>query len=154
MSAQLLLDKRGSIPYTYLNDLESIFWVFFWVVINHTEEGQHRNEAARNLATELMISNAHHLGLIKKHLLGRGASREEVKQIDNLWSMDAVDPIVEFANILDGQMYAPDGKVKYREIFTNPDITSRPDPWIVFKSIIDVFDRHIIRLQCTDQQTD
>jgi hypothetical protein len=152
ISARLLTlhEARVAIPHTYLDDLESFFWVFFWVVINHTEHGQHRNEKARGTAAKLSTSNPSQLGDTKKVLLMRGGSKRKVEDADNAWSLDAANPIVEFANILDDQIYASDDK--FTELFTGE--ASRPDPWIVIKSVIDVFDRHIMRLQYRDQQTD
>ncbi|QRV99220.1 RNA-directed RNA polymerase L [Ceratobasidium sp. AG-Ba] len=122
ISAQLLLaTNKKPVRHTFLHDLESIFWVLIWMVATRTKHGEKLTAEAQQL-------------------------------IDDLRGLDGAAGIVsKLAKILKANIYDKEGDPGSDSEDENAEVPDRQtddhrDPWLVLKSIIDVFDREIVKI--------
>jgi hypothetical protein len=163
ISARLLKQAYSSrptapeFPHCYLDDLESFFWVLYWIIIHHTADGGEPEEQSLRLVSNLVQKDGRLVAMIKNDLLFRGSVSLLIKELDNGWSQDGSKFMGEFAEIIDHQLYSCDAQEKFRKIYGRDEeaqgsesATESEDPWTIIKTVIDIFDKNILHIQRRD----
>ncbi|CEL53402.1 hypothetical protein RSOLAG1IB_11334 [Rhizoctonia solani AG-1 IB] len=133
ISAALLLDTQKR--HTFVHDLESIFWVLVWVLVNHTDPGKVPNEHARGVINTLCKENDEDLGNAKVSFALRPRHiAQTIRSLGNGW--EAAERLVtQFAGFLRDNLYGE-----------GEDEGDESGSWSKIKSVIDMFDESISQL--------
>ncbi|QRW23773.1 RNA-directed RNA polymerase L [Rhizoctonia solani] len=153
ISAQLLLaTDQKPVRHTYLHDLESIFWVLVWMTATHVEPGQKRNAEAERLIGKLCRRDDETLGEFKRGFVTSAKrAHKTIIELDNGWNK-AARVVFEFALLLDEHIYDKEGGPAPESddedtVVVNPQTTvSHASPWHILKSVIDIFDKWIAKM--------
>ncbi|QRW13719.1 RNA-directed RNA polymerase L [Ceratobasidium sp. AG-Ba] len=152
ISAQLLLaTNKKPVRHTFLHDLESIFWVLIWMVATRTKHGEKLTAEAQQLIDDLCNNDDRALGNFKRSfLLLPKAARTDIVALGGDWT-GAAGIVSKLAKILKANIYDKEGDPGSDSEDENAEVPDRQtddhrDPWLVLKSIIDVFDREIVKI--------
>ncbi|KAF8596325.1 hypothetical protein BDV93DRAFT_67488 [Ceratobasidium sp. AG-I] len=148
IAAQLLLATNDKpIRHTFLHDLESFFWVLVWALATHVQPGKRMNKDALRLIDSLCSDNDWALGNFKRgFILTPRTTRQAIKELGNGWE-DGRRVVQKFAESLKTHIYDKEGGPGGSDDDVEADAASEQEPWLIVKTVIDIFDEQILGLQ-------
>jgi hypothetical protein len=123
MSLRVLRVEPGT-PYhhSYLDDLESFFWLIFWCATAHTDSADHYpTSKAQRMLTKLNHGDLETMAFVKRGLLtdcSQARGIEMRKMLDSFANTWALDPIIRSVILELGRFF--------HKTYDNPDESRSP----------------------------